>query len=52
MHKAKYKPWHARLNQKWILINTATKQDTSQGFLSYVKKAGEDNIHVFCFYYV
>lgn len=39
MRKAKYKPWQASLNQKWILINTVTKWDTSVGFLTYdIKK--------------
>lgn len=48
MRKAKYKPWQVLLNQKWILINTVTKWDTSEGFLSYDKKAGRDYVHTHC----
>lgn len=39
MRKAKYKPWQVSLNQKWILINTVTKWDTSVGLLSYDKRS-------------
>lgn len=46
MRKAKYKPWQRLLNQKWILINTVAKWDTSVGFLSYDKKKEKDYVHV------
>lgn len=45
MRKAKYKPWHVPLNQKWIPTNMATKWDTSEGnFFSHIKKKKQESL--------
>lgn len=46
MRKAKYKPWQVLLHQKWILINTVTKWDTSPGVFQHVIKRQEEILHM------